>query len=86
MTDWTEHGAVPVDDAASDDPPTVDEVFEEQEHRDDLPDPAADPEHQQADPDRDLQRALDDQAIANNTAPDARCHVDDGNDDAHTDG
>lgn len=30
MTDYSEHGAEPVDDAASDDPPTVDEVLERQ--------------------------------------------------------
>jgi len=33
MTDYTEHGAVPADDAAVDDPPTVDEVAEEQHRR-----------------------------------------------------
>ena len=47
MTDWTEHGAQPVEDAAVDDPPTVDEVLEEQRRRDDLPDPSRDPAHQQ---------------------------------------
>ena len=30
MTDYTAHGAVPVEDAATDDPPTVDEVADEQ--------------------------------------------------------
>ncbi len=30
MTDYSEHGALPVDDAAVDDPPTVDEVREQQ--------------------------------------------------------
>ena len=30
MTDYTEHGAVPVDDAAVPDPPTVDEVMQQQ--------------------------------------------------------
>lgn len=30
MTDYSEHGAVPIDDAAPDDPPTVDEVIERQ--------------------------------------------------------
>lgn len=30
MTDWSEEGAVPVDDAAVPDPPTVDEVLEQQ--------------------------------------------------------
>lgn len=33
MTDWTEHGAEPVEDAVVDDPPTVDEVAEEQARR-----------------------------------------------------
>jgi hypothetical protein len=31
MTDYTSQGAAPVDDAATDDPPTVDEVRERQE-------------------------------------------------------
>ncbi len=39
MTDYTEGGAVPVDDAAVDDPPTVDEVLELQ--RRDFPEQAA---------------------------------------------
>ena len=30
VTDYSEHGAVPVEDAATDDPPTVEEVLEEQ--------------------------------------------------------
>jgi hypothetical protein len=30
MTDYSEHGAVPVEDAAVPDPPTVDEVLERQ--------------------------------------------------------
>jgi len=30
VTDYTEHGAVPVDDAVVDDPPTVDEVLARQ--------------------------------------------------------
>ena len=30
MSDYTEHGAVPVEDAAVDDPPTVDEVLARQ--------------------------------------------------------
>ncbi len=30
MTDYGEEGAVPVEDAATDDPPTVDEVLERQ--------------------------------------------------------
>ena len=33
MTDYTEQGAVPVDDAAVDDPPTVDEVLERARQR-----------------------------------------------------
>jgi hypothetical protein len=33
MTDYSEHGAVPVEDAAVADPPTVDEVLEEQRAR-----------------------------------------------------
>lgn len=47
MSDWSEEGAVPVDDAAVPNPPTVDEVMEEQRQRDDLPDPSDDPDHQQ---------------------------------------
>ena len=47
MTDWSEEGAIPVEDAAVDDPPTVDEVLEEQRRRADLPDPSDDPHHQQ---------------------------------------
>ncbi len=35
MTDYTAHGAVPVEDAAVDDPPTVDQVLERQRQRDD---------------------------------------------------
>jgi hypothetical protein len=30
VTDYSEHGAVPTDDSATDDPPTVDEVIERQ--------------------------------------------------------
>jgi hypothetical protein len=30
MSDYSEEGALPVEDAATDDPPTVDEVLEEQ--------------------------------------------------------
>ena len=30
MTDYSDHGTVPIDDAATDDPPTVDEVVERQ--------------------------------------------------------
>ena len=30
MSDYSEHGAVPVDDAAVDHPPTIDEVLEQQ--------------------------------------------------------
>jgi hypothetical protein len=30
MTDYSEHGAIPVEDAAVEDPPTVDEVAERQ--------------------------------------------------------
>lgn len=30
MSDYSEHGAIPVEDAATDDPPTVDEVLERQ--------------------------------------------------------
>lgn len=47
MTDYTSDGAVPVEDSAVDDPPTVDEVLEEQRRRDDLPDPSDDPTRQQ---------------------------------------
>lgn len=47
MSDYTSEGAVPIEDAAVDDPPTVDEVLEEQRRRDDLPDPSEDPKHQQ---------------------------------------
>lgn len=49
MTDYTSEGAVPIEDAAVDDPPTVDEVLEEQRRRDDLPDPSDDPRHIQVD-------------------------------------
>jgi hypothetical protein len=49
MSDYTSEGAVPVDDAAVADPPTVDEVLEEQRRRDDLPDPPQDPTRQQVD-------------------------------------
>lgn len=52
MTDYTSNGAVPVEDAVVEHPPTVDEVMEEQRRRDDLPDPSDDPRHQQViDPD-----------------------------------
>ena len=47
MTDYTSEGAAPVDDAAVEDPPTVDETLEKQRRRDDLPDPSDDPAHQQ---------------------------------------
>jgi len=47
VTDYSESGAVPIEDAAVDDPPTVEEVLDEQESRDDLPDPSHDPDHQQ---------------------------------------
>ena len=30
MTDYSEHGTVPIEDAAVEDPPTVDEVLERQ--------------------------------------------------------
>ena len=33
MTDYSEHGAIPIEDAATDDPPTVDEVQDEQRRR-----------------------------------------------------
>jgi hypothetical protein len=33
MTDYSEQGAVPAEDAAVEDPPTVDEVAEEQHRR-----------------------------------------------------
>lgn len=39
MTDYSEEGAVPADDAVVDDPPTVEEVLERQ--RDEFPDQAA---------------------------------------------
>ena len=39
MTDYTEHGAVPAEDAAVEDPPTVDEVAEEQRRRGEDVDP-----------------------------------------------
>jgi hypothetical protein len=39
MTDYTERGAAPVEDAAVDDPPTVDEVLERQ--REEFPEQAA---------------------------------------------
>lgn len=47
MSQYSADGAQPVDDAAVDDPPTVDEVLERQAERDDVPDPDADPDHQQ---------------------------------------
>ena len=78
MSDWSEQGAVPVDDAAVPDPPTVDEVMDEQRRRDDLPDPSDDPDHQQVvDEDDDVdgedgEDAMTDQAIAGNMPPDAR--------------
>lgn len=75
MSDWSEQGAVPVEDAAVDDPPTVDEVLEKQRERDDLPAPSDDPDHQQVEQ-PDIQRNLDDQAVANNTPPNARCDAD----------
>jgi hypothetical protein len=33
MTDYSEQGAVPIEDAVVEDPPTVDEVLEEQRRR-----------------------------------------------------
>lgn len=39
MTDYSEQGAVPVEDAAVEDPPTVDEVLERQ--REEYPEQAA---------------------------------------------
>jgi hypothetical protein len=39
MTDYSEHGAIPVEDAVVDDPPTVDEVIQRQ--RKEYPDQAA---------------------------------------------
>jgi hypothetical protein len=39
MTDYSEQGAIPVEDAATDDPPTVDEVLERQ--REEYPEQAA---------------------------------------------
>lgn len=61
MSDYTSEGAVPIEDAAVDDPPTVDEVLEEQRRRDDLPDPSEDPRHQQVGelPDDDHDEDLD---------------------------
>jgi len=53
VTDYTERGAIPVEDTAVDDPPTVDEVLEKQRRRPDLPDPSDDPSHQQVVEDRD---------------------------------
>lgn len=43
MSDWTEDGAVPVDDAAVENPPTVSEV--EQHQREVYPDQAATTRH-----------------------------------------
>ena len=31
MSDYSEHGAIPVEDSAIDDPPTVDDILERQE-------------------------------------------------------
>ena len=49
MTDYSEHGAIPVDDAAVPNPPTVDEVLERQRaqqedaaEQDDAADPSGD--------------------------------------------
>lgn len=39
MSDYTEHGAVPVEDAAVEHPPTVDEVLEQQ--REEFPEQVA---------------------------------------------
>ena len=39
MSDYSEHGAIPVEDAVIDDPPTVDEVIERQ--RKEYPEQAA---------------------------------------------
>ena len=76
MTDWSEQGAVPIEDAAVEDPPTVDEVLEEQRQRDDLPQPSEDPDHQQVERPTPVKQVLDDQAIANDTPPNARGDVD----------
>lgn len=59
MTDYTGEGAVPADDAAVDDPPTIDEVLDEQRRRDDLPDPSDDPLHQQVSEDASQHTAED---------------------------
>lgn len=78
MTDWSEQGAIPAEDAAVDDPPTVDEVLEEQRRRDDLPDPSDDPDHQQVVDDTAAGRAeaMTDQAIAADMPPEARPDID----------
>jgi hypothetical protein len=47
MSDYTEHGAVPVEDAAVDDPPTVEEVLARQ--RAEYPEQAATSVDQPAD-------------------------------------
>lgn len=77
MTDDTPEGAVPIEDDEVDEPPTVDEVLEEQRRRDDLPDPSDDPDHQQvAEPrddddgaDADLQQLLIDEAVEEGEVP-----------------
>lgn len=48
MTDYSEEGAVPVDDAAVDDPPTEEEVREAQER--DFPDQAETADGRPGDP------------------------------------
>lgn len=64
MSDYTSEGAVPVEDAAVDDPPTVDEVLEEQRRREDLPDPSDDPHHIQ------VEDAVEDDAVEDDAAED----------------
>ncbi len=73
MSDWSEQGAIPVEDAAVPNPPTVDEVMEEQRRRDDLPDPSDDPHHQQVVDDEEAASA--DLAVANDAPPEARPDV-----------
>jgi hypothetical protein len=83
MSDWSEQGAVPVEEAAVDDPPTVDEVMEEQRRRDDLPDPSDDPDHQQVVDDAGTDAgavpsddAMTGQAVAGNMPAEARPDID----------
>lgn len=56
MSDYSEEGAVPVEDAATPDPPTVDEVLERQ--REEYPDQARTAMHH-APPDAEELAALD---------------------------